>query len=593
MACVAAVQLSSNCSVSDNLATCLRMIDLAAQDKPRLMVLPEFCNHISWYDDMDHAWAVALDVDGEFLRAIAERAQLHQCYIVINVSLRRVKPAITVSSLLFSPAGECVLESDKQTLMGHENDFFVRAECLAPVVTTPVGRLGLFPCRDGVTFETPRGLALRGAQIFCDSLNSFALDEASLHVPVRAPENKAFLIAANKVGPLIPEAQLPLVSEAAHIPVEFLMGAGESQIVAPDGTVLAKAPRDREAVIFAEIDVDLTFSKCRPDGSDVFLNRRPELYQALTEQPSDAQLSQGYASAGVANDLEVALVRPSALAVGEAALKEVAADIEKLDDTVELVVLPELFWCADALVNNPQQEAVFSERVENELQQLCVNHRVHIATSLVERCQPVGESLQPSTESLQSVSESLQPVSENYQHVAVLIGPEGRVLAQPQLHRAERHQWAQLGDELTVVDLPWGRCALLTGDDSVYPELVKVLALQGVHLLLLPFDCQESWENNFGLLSRAAENRMCLVASSRATPSGSGLVCSLEREFTIMTPWHTREFDGHINYPITTHQCDAVTRAVIHPAAAANKLMSMNTDLLLQRPWHLSQTLVS
>jgi len=569
MTCVAAIQLSSNDCVDDNLTSCLRMIDLAAQDKPRLMVLPEFCNHISWYDDMDHAWSVALDIDGAFLQAIAGRALQHQSYIVINVSLRRVKPSITVTSLLFSPEGSCVLESDKQTLMGHENDFFVRADHLAPVISTPVGRLGLFPCRDGVTFETPRGLALRGAQIFCDSLNSFALDEASLHVPVRAPENKAFLIAANKVGPLIPEAQLSVVSEAAHIPVEFLLGAGESQIVAPDGSVLAKAPRDGEAVIFADIDIELTFSKCRPDGSDVFLNRRPELYAALVEQPSDMQLTQGYTDANVASDVAVALVRAPALAVDEAALSGVAAQIAALGDDVELVVLPELFWCADAVVHNPHKEAAFSEKVQVELTRLCAEQGVHIATSLVEAS------------------------ASGFQHVAVLTGPQGRLASQPQLHRAERHRWAQLGDELKFFDLPWGRCALLTGDDSVYPELVKVLALQGVHMLLLPFDCQESWENNFGLLSRAAENRMCVVASSRATPSGSGLVCSLESEFTIMTEWHSREFDGNINYPITTHQHDAVTRAVIHPAAAANKLMSMNTDLLLQRPWHLSQTLVS
>jgi len=545
------------------------MIDVAAKDKPRLMVLPEFCNHISWYDDMAHAWRVALDIEGEFLAAIADRAQRHHCYIVINVSLRRVQPAITVTSLLYSPQGECLTENDKQTLMGHENDFFVRASEHSPVIETDVGRLGIFPCRDGVTFETPRGLALRGAQIFCDSLNSFALDEASLHVPVRAPENKAFLIAANKVGSLIPEEQLEAVSQGAHIPVEYLMGAGESQIVAPDGSVLARAPRDREMVIFAEIDLELGFSKCRPDGSDVFLNRRPELYEALVKEPTAQQLNNGYTSNDVASDLHVALLRPQSMVVGIDALNDVMAAITELDDAVELVVLPELFWCEDARVGDAQAEAVFSRQVAFELERLCLERNVYIATSLVETA------------------------SAGYQHVAVLLGPQGRVATQPQLHRAERHSWSRLGDALTVVDLPWGRCALLTGDDSVYPELVKVLALKGVHVLLLPFDCQESWENSFGLLSRAAENRICVVASSRATASGSGVICSLEREFTIMTEWHEREFDGFINYPITTHQRHVITQAVIHPAAAANKLMSMNTDLLLQRPWHLCDTLVS
>jgi predicted amidohydrolase len=301
----------------------------------------------------------------------------------------------------------------------------------------------------------------------------------------------------------------------------------------------------------------------------VFLNRRPELYKVLTEPPNSVQLSQGYAEAGGATELNVALVRPPASVEGEAALRAVVTEISGLDESVELVVLPELFWCLDAQAGDRPTEVTFSQQVSAQLEAICTQHGLHIATSLIDVC------------------------AAGYQHVAVLIGPEGRVATQPQVHRAERHNWSQLGDDVSLIDMPWGRCALLAGDDSVYPELVKVLALQGVHVLLLPFDCQESWENNFGLLSRAAENRMCVVASSRATASGSGLICSLESEFTIMTQWQDRKFDGHINYPITTHQQQAVTQAVINPAAAANKLMSMNTDLLLQRPWHLSEALVS
>ena len=53
---VAALQFASNDDVDHNLATCLRMIDSAADvHQAELMVLPEFCNHISWYDDREHA----------------------------------------------------------------------------------------------------------------------------------------------------------------------------------------------------------------------------------------------------------------------------------------------------------------------------------------------------------------------------------------------------------------------------------------------------------------------------------------------------------------------------------------------------------
>ena len=39
------------------------------------------------------------------------------------------------------------------------------------------------------------------------------------------------------------------------VPGDMLAGAGESQIVAPDGTVVARGPREGEAVVTADIDL--------------------------------------------------------------------------------------------------------------------------------------------------------------------------------------------------------------------------------------------------------------------------------------------------------------------------------------------------
>jgi len=554
---VAALQFASTTDVEENLATCLRMIDQAAQLSPDLMVLPEFCNHLSWYDDQDHAWQVAVELDGEFFSAIAAKASQHHSYIVINVSLRREAPDITVSSVLFGPDGQCLEIADKQTLMGHENDFFVRASSTSSVVQTPFGRLGLFPCRDGVTCETPRSLALRGAQLFCDSLNSFALDEASLHVPARAPENKVFLVAANKVGPLIPEVLLEPVSEATHIPIQFLMGAGESQIVAPDGSVLAKGPVGEEAVVFAKINLSSSDDKRRPDQTDLFTARRPSLYHPIVEPPS------GPYQAPAADQLEVGIYEP--VAIGESAIDEVSQQISQLTD-VSLLVLPELFCFEDALVNDLDTAMAISNQAIKRIQAALTGTDRVVCTSLV----------------------------QDHQLSGVLIDHTGVIHSQPQLHTIKRHGWSKQGDDLLTYNLPWGRVAVIVGDDSVFPELIKVAALQSVQAILIPFDIQEQWEARFGLLSRAAENRVCVIAASRTKSIGSGLIATLERDFTILTPWQERQFDGMINNPIVTVQDAAggLTKAVIHPAAANNKLMSANTDLLMQRPWQLSDDLV-
>lgn len=550
---VAVLQFASGTDVQLNLDTCLRMIDQAASHQPQVMVLPEFCNHISWYDHADHARAVSVALDGAFLRAIADRANGHESHIIINVSLRR-GDVLTVTSLMYDPGGALCAQADKQTMMGHENTWFERAREVSPVVETAAGRLAMFPCRDGVTCETPRGLALRGAQLFCDSLNSFALDEATLHVPARAPENRVFLAAANKIGPLIPEHLLEVVSKETHIPLQFLSGAGESQIVSPSGEVLAKAPREGEAVIWADIDIQQADDKTQTDGTDIFSSRRPYLYKPIAQRPCPRAQPTADTTA------MVACLLPGE--EGSDALGGLAGLVQALPEETRLAVLPELAFGRD-----PERAAQIIE----SLQQACAGRsQLTLSTSLLEQS------------------------SSGTAHCAVLVSENGLVARQPQLHGSKRLGPILAGDTMKLVDLPWARIALLTADDARYPELVKVAAIEGAHVLVVPGQLLEAWEHNLALPSRAAENRMCVVYSSRPVEGKAGMIADLDADFTLMTPWRERAFDGFINQPRITVQDIAgdITSALIHPVAANNKLMSERTDLILDRPWHLSEKLV-
>ncbi len=552
---VAALQFATASTVDENLDSCLRMIDQAAEAGAQLMVLPEFCNHLSWYRDADHAWAVAVEEGGDFLSAIAGRAARHRAHIVVNVSLRRAPGCITVSSLLYGPEGSCLAIADKQTLMGHENTWFQRARERTPVVPTALGRLGLFPCRDGVTFETARMLALEGAQVFCDSLHSFALDEAALHVPARAPENRVFMVAANKVGPLIPEQDLHGVAAQSGIPERFLHGAGGSQVVAPDGVILARAPAEGEAIVLADIDPALAGDKYRADGVDLLASRRPRLYQPLGEgEPRPV-------ATDVPESLSVACLAPPA--PGAAARGHLAPG-------TRLAVIPEC-WGIPATI----------------MEALCggegfdIDAVVAASTELVERlrqfCQEKGE--------LRIVASLPWSLDDGLSLTALLISARGVEASQPQLHPVRGMPWSRQGTALQVVDLEWGRLAMLVGNDSLYPELVKMAALDGAHLLAIPLGFTEPADTRLGLPSRAAENRLCIVASGGA--GHSGLIASLEPEFTLMENWPSRVFDGNINTPLLTEQRGEVTQGMVNLRAAANKLMSARTDLLADRPWRL------
>lgn len=555
---VAAAQFHVGVDVAENLKTCLHWIEQAAACKPDLLVLPEFANHASWYDDGEHCYQVSVAMEGEFTRAIGGAAAKLGAYVVVNCTVRREGQTCTGTSLLFSPDGELIADNDKQVLIGHENQFLQRAPDAGPIVDTPIGKLGLYSCMDGVVAETPRCLALRGAQILCNSLNSFATDEGSLHIPVRAAENRVFVVAANKIGPLIPEALLEPVSQQTGIPVRFLSGAGDSQIVAPDGTVLAMASPDQPELIWADIDL-AELGAPRPDGTDLIAARRPELYAPIASDPAE-QPEPGFSGA---EQITVAAIQLPGRGQGsiEAAVAALQAAVA---EGARYITLPELFFLSSPASENLDRAAQLSEQVLATLQAGCGD--ACVALSVVEA------------------------VDGGHQLVAVLLDASGVRLRQPQLHHSARHGWSKLGDELQSLQLEDAHVAVLSSDDALIPELGRLLAMRGVDLLLVPAAPLEAWELQTGLVERAAENRINLVAACQPGPQGSSLICSLQKDFTVMTPWKERPFDGLLSQPILTRAPahSGVTVAQVYPANAANKVVSLGTDLVRGRAWWLS-----
>ena len=538
---VAAVQFATGADVQANLATVLRMLDRARGAE--LVVLPEFCNHPSWYDDDAHAWDVALDLDGPFVKAVGEKAAALGAWVMLNATVRRTPGRVTDTNVLLDSSGAVASTSDKQVLMGGERLHIAEGDEASPIIDSPFGRLGLYSCMDGVIFETPRMLAVRGAQILLNSLNSFALDEASLHVPVRAAENKVFVVAANKVGALLPDAVRESVAGQLGIDPTWLEGAGESQVVAPDGTVLAIAPRRGEAVIFAEIDALAADDKRRPDGTDVMAARRPSAYGPIAQEPRGVSRVPG----------------PEVVDVAVTSGLEHLA--EALATGASLVVLPELPQTPGGRTDDP---AALADSADAHLEALtAVAGDAVVVTSVVRR------------------------VGGGFAHVAVAVTGQGVLAEQTALHASARHLWATvLADEVGVVASPVGRLALLVGDDGIYPEAARLCALVEAEVVALPFTVLEAWELRTGLVERAAENRLNVVAAARE----GRVILAAQKDFTLWTPWE-RPFDGTINYPVVTTSAAAVVLAPVHPAATANRFVSRGTDVVDGRPWRLASAL--
>ena len=131
------------------------------------------------------------------------------------------------------------------------------------------------------------------------------------------------------------------------------------------------------------------------------------------------------------------------------------------------------------------------------------------------------------------------------------------------------------------------------GEDSLYPETFRLAAYQNVEIAAVPFNVQDRWETEFGLLERSVENRFSIVAATRPNLAlekyGQSLLTTISRDFTLWTEWQTRPFDGNINYPILLRGDNI--EAEIFPANAENRFVSKGTDVVDGRAWWLLKPL--
>lgn len=145
----------------------------------------------------------------------------------------------------------------------HESDLFAAGDELS-VFDLKGTCCGAVVCWDGFFPETTRVLALKGAELIVWALAGLGRGYLTqTTAPVRAMDNGVFLIVSAMAGPF----------GEYH----FDGGAG---IFDRNGKALAKAAKDAEEMVWAEID---TASAKAPHQRRRLTERRPELYGPLTQ----------------------------------------------------------------------------------------------------------------------------------------------------------------------------------------------------------------------------------------------------------------------------------------------------------------------
>jgi N-carbamoylputrescine amidase len=148
----------------------------------------------------------------------------------------------------------------------HEKGYYTPGNNGAPVFETKAGKIGVAICYDRHFPEYMRSLALKGADLVvvpqAGAVDEWPADVFEAELQIASFHNGYFAALANRVGT-----------------EDCLTFAGESFMTAPDGRVVARAPRGEDHILIHDLDFgEIAASSAR---MHFLKDRRPDIYHAL------------------------------------------------------------------------------------------------------------------------------------------------------------------------------------------------------------------------------------------------------------------------------------------------------------------------
>jgi N-carbamoylputrescine amidase len=246
------------------------MIEEAASQGARLIVLPELCNSGYVFASREEAFELSEPVpDGPATKAWSEAAARHGLHVVAGIS-ERAGDVLYNSSVVIGPHGH-LGTFRKVHLWNEENLYFEPGDVGFPVFKTPLGRICTFICYDCWFPESFRLCALQGADIVCVPTNWVPIPGqdsnreamANILCMAAAHSNSIFIAAADRVGT---ERGQPFI--------------GQSLIVSYTGWPIGgPASYDREEIVYAETNLaDARRKRNWNEYNQVLRDRRGDVY---------------------------------------------------------------------------------------------------------------------------------------------------------------------------------------------------------------------------------------------------------------------------------------------------------------------------
>ena len=251
--------------VESNLSTVVSALRGAEAD---IIVLPEL--PFTGYRFRDRAELAALAEDparSPGISALVELCRENGFHLATGFA-EKAGDRIFNSALIIGPGG-IVQTYRKLHLFDAENDYFDPGDRPLETVDIRGLRVGLMICYDWAFPEVARTLALQGADLICHPSN-LVLAWGQQAMLTRCLENGVFAITANRTG-----------SDVR--PGGTLTFTGRSQLAGPRGELMHRSDERCRELFIAGIDPARARDKRVTPKSDLFKDRRPAFYGALTD----------------------------------------------------------------------------------------------------------------------------------------------------------------------------------------------------------------------------------------------------------------------------------------------------------------------
>ena len=255
-----------------NLARCLELIELAAEEGARLIVLPECALTGYCFSSLEEAIPVAEPILGPGTEKLMAACRELNVYVVVGL-LEKDGDKCYNTAVLLGPHGSVGKHRKLHLPYLGVDRFLDRGDLPLTVFDTEVGKIGMGICYDLMFAEHSRVLTLQGAELLVFPANWPESGKVypDYIVPTRAIENHVYCVAVNRVGK----------ERGTQFP-------GRSKIAHWFGRSLAEGKPNEEDILYAEVDPIEARQKRIvnvPGEHEVdFINdRRPEFYDLVCQ----------------------------------------------------------------------------------------------------------------------------------------------------------------------------------------------------------------------------------------------------------------------------------------------------------------------